>query len=355
MTASFTWWHKALEGSFGPIHENDPQPGFYRTRPRKGESGDPVAIFETPEGLKALRAGRLVDPCDVWTWCCMQPITRETYIAVAERGEPWPDQNPARAGIGHNSGRTRQTGDQAEIVVLPPHGPAWPEDPGETGHPSGPGCINPEGPGGSLAHTFFDLHGLEAAAASVPILPQTLEQRLVRLEEQADALLENGGLPATQTAADLVANYATLFGMLETVAETRRTTEKRPVLEQGRAIDRAWKGVLARAGEAKTRMKRAVETFLVSRFEALQEEIGFGPVPETQMPRAGTLGRRIGLRLTRCVSVIDRTALIGGYRDDARLWAREGVEKALLDLAETDPSGGKPVPGALLIEKRVAV
>ena len=50
-----------------------------------------------------------------------------------------------------------------------------------------------------------------------------------------------------------------------------------------------------------------------------------------------------------------RTALIGGYRDDARLWAREGVEKALLDLAETDLAGGKPVPGALLIEKRVAV
>ena len=100
MTASFEWWRNALAGAFGPVHENDPQPGYYRMRDGKGGAFVPVAIWHDGSGINALRGGRPVDPCSVWTWCCREPIAYETYVAVAERGEPWPDAVPA---IGHNS------------------------------------------------------------------------------------------------------------------------------------------------------------------------------------------------------------------------------------------------------------
>lgn len=35
------------------------------------------------------------DIVDAWTWFCAHPITYETYLAVAERGEPWPDSADA--------------------------------------------------------------------------------------------------------------------------------------------------------------------------------------------------------------------------------------------------------------------
>lgn len=100
MSDRFTWWRNALSGSLGLIHENDPQPGYYRMRDGKGGAFVPVAIWHDGSGLNALRRGRQVNPCSVWTWCCREPVAYETYVAVAERGEPWPDEAPA---IGHNS------------------------------------------------------------------------------------------------------------------------------------------------------------------------------------------------------------------------------------------------------------
>ncbi len=101
MTASFEWWRNALAGAVGPLHENQPQPGYYRKPARHGEPAEAIAIWAEGDTLHALRNGRDVDPCAIWTWCCREPITYETYVAVAERGEPWPEAVP---GIGHNSG-----------------------------------------------------------------------------------------------------------------------------------------------------------------------------------------------------------------------------------------------------------
>ena len=108
MSASHDWWRSALSGSIGPVHENLPQPGYYRTKPHKGERGDPGAIWFDGENLRALRAGRPVDPYEVWTWCCQHPVTHEAYVAVAEQGGSWPDEIP---GIGHN--RRQQPRDRA--------------------------------------------------------------------------------------------------------------------------------------------------------------------------------------------------------------------------------------------------
>src|SRR4051812_17925341 len=101
MRETHNFWRSALTGAAQPIHENDPQAGYYRVRAYRGGPWLPVAIWRETDGrLKALRDGSPVDPQDLWTWCCQHPVTYEAYLAVAEGGQPWPDEVPA--GLGHN-------------------------------------------------------------------------------------------------------------------------------------------------------------------------------------------------------------------------------------------------------------
>ena len=158
------------------------------------------------------------------------------------------------------------------------------------------------------------------------------------------------------TEADRCANFALRFGELEKSAEDERTSEKKPILEQGRAIDARWKPVIGAAEEARRAMKKALEPFLIEESRRLREEAGsssdFGVVTNTA--RAGTNGRRVGLRRTRRVHVSDRNAFIAHYRRDGRLYADEAVQKVLLKLAEADLTAGRAVPGAEIVEEQVA-
>ena len=93
---AYSWWRQALLGQFGPIHENDPQAGYYRMRKTKAGPWLPVAIWAEDEGSKpfCLVDGLERDPFEVWTWVCRYPVPYEIYVAVAERGEPWPEDLP---------------------------------------------------------------------------------------------------------------------------------------------------------------------------------------------------------------------------------------------------------------------
>ncbi len=97
MSDDLVYWKNALMGILGPIHENDPQCGWYRTRPKRGYASFPVRIWRGHEGapLRALKAGKDVDPYDVWTWCCMNPVSEDAYNAALESGAPWPDDVPS--------------------------------------------------------------------------------------------------------------------------------------------------------------------------------------------------------------------------------------------------------------------
>src|SRR6476659_3343138 len=93
--ASLAFWSNALAGDVGPVHENLPQPGYYRMRDGKRGPWVPVAIWQENGALRALRAGREADAQELWTWCCQHPVPYEVYVAVAERGEPWPEDVPS--------------------------------------------------------------------------------------------------------------------------------------------------------------------------------------------------------------------------------------------------------------------
>jgi len=95
----WAWWQNALAGTIGPIHDGDPQQGYYRTR-FKDKPWEPVAIWFEDGKWHAMRGDRQVDASDIWTWCCRNPITYEAYNKAIE-GAGWDDE-PEAPAIGHN-------------------------------------------------------------------------------------------------------------------------------------------------------------------------------------------------------------------------------------------------------------
>jgi len=336
MSASpFDWYYSALSGNFGPIHENDPQCGYYRMKLRRGGDWIPVAIFREDDGeVLALCKGEMKDAFEVWTWCCRYPVDYEVYRAVAEEGKPWPE-DVLVSGLADSSAKA-------------PY-PA-------TGNPS-------PAPLPTIGHNSSGVREAEG-----------LLEEIEALKYLSSTWLEEIGSIATQPDADRAANYAERFGMLETKAEALRTSAKRPILEAGRRIDAEWKPVIAKASDNKAKMKKALEPYLLSERErilreqaereaALLAKGGEGSDPlsslssstSTFAPRAGTHGRRIGLRSKKVVSVIDEEAFISGFKSNDLFWKDEAVRSSMLKLAESDLIAGHLVPGAILIEQVSAI
>ena len=333
MSQSYSYWHNALYGKFGPIHENDPQCGYYRMRLRRGGEWVPVAIFREDDGeVIALCKGEMKDAFEVWTWCCRYPVDYEVYRAVAEEGKPWPEDVLV-------SDLSNRPANNATSTLLNPSPAPLPT----IGHNSS-GVTEAEG----------------------------LLEEIEALKYLSSNWLEEIGTVSSQSDADRAANYAERFGMLETKAEALRTTAKRPILEEGRRIDAEWKPVITKASDNKAKMKKALEPYLLSERERILKEqaereaalladgeegsdpsssLSPSSISTTLPPRAGTHGRRIGLRTKKVVSVIDDEAFISGFKSNDRFWRDEAVRSSMLKLAEFDLAAGHLVPGAVLIEQ----
>ena len=333
MSQSYTYWHNALMGQFGPIHENDPQCGYYRMRWRRGGEWIPVAIFREDDGeVLALCKGEMKDAFEVWTWCCRYPVDYEVYRAVAEEGKPWPEDVLA-GGLADPSTMNS---------LLAKGGPSPIQTP-TIGHNSS-GVTEAEG----------------------------LLEEIEALKYLSSNWLEEIGTVSSQLDADRAANYAERFGMLETKAEALRTTAKRPILEEGRRIDAEWKPVITKASDNKAKMKKALEPYLLSERERILNEqaereaalladgeegsdpsssLSPSSTTTTLPPRAGTHGRRIGLRTKKVVRVVDDEAFIAGFKSNDRFWRDETVRSSMLKLAEFELAAGHLVPGAVLIEQ----
>ena len=113
MADQYKYWKAALAGERPKMFVDSPEPGFYRSgiyekladKARKRVGWSPVAIF-TQDGLLGI-IGRKPDYGTVrgddlnalWSYCAGNPISEETYRAVAERGEPWPDSHETVAAL----------------------------------------------------------------------------------------------------------------------------------------------------------------------------------------------------------------------------------------------------------------
>ena len=109
--SSYDYWHRALAlvGDGGKLTRaqvteiggvtQEPCCGFWAKPVKEIIDGKrvrkpalPVAIWHDGEAYRARVNGITADPDEVWTWCAMTPISYETYVAVGERGERWPDR-----------------------------------------------------------------------------------------------------------------------------------------------------------------------------------------------------------------------------------------------------------------------
>ena len=295
------YWGNALRGIYGPVHENDPQSGYWRTKPDKEGRCSAVAIWREDGQVYALRDGRPVDPCKVWTWCCEWPIGYNLYFSIVELGEDWPDAIPA---IGHNSQSVVPV-EVGRAVVVPGDRPA------------------------------------AALAAEIG-----------ELWQHASVWLTSIGTILTRELADRAANFAARFAELQADAEEHRTRHKKPVLQQAASIDRLWKPIVESAERAKASMKAAVEPYLQAEWD--RGQIG-GQGNSIDPPSAGTYGRRVSLRTEHHVEVKNTKTLVGHYAGDGRFHGDPQVQKVTQKLAQGDLSSGKAVPGAKLISSRRVV
>lgn len=184
----------ALAGIEQPVHEPEPQAGWYR-RKRQDGSWEPVYIeADTGEAFVGTTDdGGWTDAAEVWTWCCRNPVTQEAYEAVVYDGKAWPDDT----GLGHNA---------------PPEG----------------------------ASAF--LQEIENAAEALATF----------LKEAGDP---KGW---TQAQRDKAQNFRDRLSKLAGDADKSRAAEKEPHFRAGQAVDKAWKPVITRATEEKDRAAKAL-------------------------------------------------------------------------------------------------
>lgn len=303
----YDFWRRRLAGEVIPIHDGEPQPGFYRLTWKTGES-QPVAYWFTKDGALRCRIGQ--DDVDEqtanerWPWASKRPITHEVYKSVMA-GNPWPDQHEAVI-------RDRANSDAA------------PDD-----------------------DSF-----------------EALKDRIEDLARDADALIKAGGAKS-QDAADRASDLANRLAELHKTADTARAKEKRPHDDAAKAVQAKWLPLLGTA-EVYKRIKSAVITpFLVAeakkqreaeeaaRKAAAEAAKAGAPVPEPApvraAPKAGSGGRRsVALRTVKVITITDRAAVLKFFENN------EAITDTLQKLAEKVTAVGVNVPGVTVTEEQRA-
>jgi hypothetical protein len=111
----WAWWEAATDGAGPPIHDDEPQPGFYAVRKfRYGEWARgpyvPARIWIEPgeidpetgellsdERYRAEIDGKPADPWRVWTWLAKRPIPLSEWEYLKAMSPLLPTTRPRRA------------------------------------------------------------------------------------------------------------------------------------------------------------------------------------------------------------------------------------------------------------------
>lgn len=417
MSDDLVYWKNGLLGILGPIHENDPQCGWYRTRPKKGYASLPVRIWrdsnEAP--LRALKAGRAIDPFEIWTWCCMNPVSEAAYNEALESGDPWPDgvpssikpssaitpfakassirlrqrdtqsrvSGPSRNGAsgqkiaGHHRESHNQANQNHESHDHKSHNDNRKAKPDTSSATSSQPYASQSAPYPSIGHNSAqliqvhpepqqnDYTGEPSSKAPNPDQSQSrleimldpfadareMSDHIALLWDDVSSWLKENGPIVDQLQADRCANYASALSNLEALSEDMRVREKKPYLDAGRSVDAKWKPVIEAAKTARSSCKNAIEPFLVKEWLRLK---AMSRKDKTSFlpPKAGSYGRGVALRHVHKIVITDIASLSAHYSSDERLLNNEAYRKILRQYAEDDLKTGETIPGTKLIEER---
>jgi len=292
----WTWWQNALIGKVAPIHDGDPQAGYYRGK-RKGQPVDSAIAYwmDTKTGAQRCHMdGKDYNEqraLEIWPYVSKHPVSIEAYGERLRTGK-WPSDN--EAVVGHNSAPVDGT--------------------------------------------------IEAMA-----------ERLDDLAREAEKLIAKGAATKSDEA-DQASDLANTFSEMESRANRLREDEKSPHLEAGRAVDGKWRPLIDRASDLKKRLKLIVVTPFLRRVDEVKQAeqsaaIAVGVAPE-DLPQvrttAGSSKRSTGLRTFRRAEITDKALLIAHLSEHPDLIAC--IQKIADGAADKKIS----LPGCKLVEEKRA-
>lgn len=341
MVNAYLFWKTALKDPalIGtdklPVHEDDPQPGFYRMKDRDGGDMIPVAIWLNGAGEIAVKVGHaMATNADAWTFCCRNPIEEQVYRGVVAGGS-WPDSAPdneAIAKAGHN----------------------LPEDP-------------------------FEALTLELAG-EVEIAHELLKKPV-----------------DSEDAADKVANFSKRIATVGTKLENLFKVEKQPWLDGSREIDNKFRAPRDTAKVVASQLKMHLEAFLKAERErererqriaaeeaailrrkaeeAARKAADVSPNPDdpemlakqaeaerlqadaaqaekeaqARKVQAGRTGSKVSLRTTKVARITDYNKLVEALKD------RPEMKELVQSLANRAAKSGFDLPGMEIITEEKAV
>jgi hypothetical protein len=329
----YTYWMNGLAGTFGPVHDGDPQPGFYRKRTGKAAGYVPVAIWPQGGKMVALVDGKEADAAEIWSYVCQYPILEEWYRARMV-GQPWPDESAAVTASlapppsGHNNPPT----DEAEILQ---------------------GQIEAASAGAAEYHEISD----DATASKA----QSLRSRLLELSGNADKLREDRKRPHLEAGKAIDAKFMPLVKVAKAAADGIRSALSAHETRKAREADR----IRREAEEARLKAEREAAQLRGEAENAAREAENAGlpapappapipepeppapaPVPEAAVAIRGAYGRAAAVKVVKVAKVVDQDAAYMAMRTHKEL-----VE-LIAKLAQRAAVAGVEVAGVEVTEER---
>jgi hypothetical protein len=310
----YEYWLNALEGLTQEIHQNEPQPGFYRNK-----HGTPCAIWVAENGEPTILLGDKVvedrDHEDVWTRVCTRPVTEDEYNAVMAGGV-WSDMDPAIADtLGDN---IRNASDPEGIKALI-----------------------------QILENAASLYAASIESDSEASKAQSLRSRALELKARADKIRVAEKEPHLAAGRAVDQTWQPLVKAADAVvAKLRKSME---AFETKKMQER-------RRAEEAERARRQAE--FDAKIEAAREAGGSvdvdmsgpdqpEPEPLVKSGIRGGYGRAAGVSYRNVVVSIDRLAAFHHFFDHPSL------TELLMKLAQAEIDRGNSVPGAKVEEQAI--
>jgi hypothetical protein len=318
MSDQFQFWRDALDGKSPAIHEDAPQPGYYKLRRGKDAPWVPVAIWYRDGELVCRVGPDMRYPLEVWVSCADNPVAKDDAKHAFQHGT-WPGDVPV---AGHNSQAltlAEEIADAAEQAL------AWLK---------------------GLGHIASKTDSDKAA---------NWRAKLLDLSKKADKERDEKKRPHLEAGRAIDAEYKPLV-----TTATDAANELRDALTAWMKAEeaklRAEQEAKRKAAEEEASKQR--EAAGAARREAEAKNLPPPPEPEdvplpmfdepVKVQAGGQRGRKAGLRTITVYEVTDYVAALEHCKNHPDVIA--AVEK----VAKAQAKAGATVPGVVTREEKVA-